>query len=162
MDLHAKRFQTGVITKFTQTGTSGVGRLEIIQGDPVNKDEFIKQEAELHRYYTENGYGTSVKSEIFEQRARKDWLRNGETERPPVSVREGVSLPPGMTEEAIGNEQDLRDKPYAARELRSFGKLITPSDRQKLAQQCIDLAAKMNAEEERRKLQTSSKSWPTP
>jgi hypothetical protein len=119
-----KDLKTGRIEKFTQSGTSGLGRLEIIQGDPE----------------TEGGLDLG---------RNPKWRTNGETERTPkTSSSKLVSLPDDMKRDAVVE----RDSRYSMgeRAFAALDNLVPNSIEQEIRQQNREIAAKLNIGDSRK------------
>jgi hypothetical protein len=121
--------KTGRIIRFTQSGTSELGRLEFIQGDPLTDDA-----------YEDHGGTKLIKDERY-------WLSDGEIDRPPISVSEGVRLPEHLRYQAIMLDRGYEKDGDLVAEHRSLSQLISREDREKEVADRAGLAARLNAAE---------------
>lgn len=168
-----KDFVTGRILKFTQSGTSNLGRLEVIQGDPVNKEEYIKRDREITQWEAAHPNEDLHNCPMFKEDLKKSWLDNGEIERQAISSRDGVPLPKEMVQQAVLEEQGTRvvaefygtlDSPAHRAALQSLNNLIDPSARQELElkeKEQFDRLKKFYAENKQGQ-QPTGRTWPVP
>jgi len=138
-----KDSKTGRILKFTQSGTGNLGRLEVIQGDPVDKAEYVRLHDEMQAWGAAHPNEDINNCPAFKESLKKNWLDNGEIYRQAISSHEGVALPKEMVEQAVMNEGALRasidggffsDGPENRALRQSISNLIDPSARQELEQ----------------------------
>jgi hypothetical protein len=145
-----KDWKTGRIERFTQSGTSGLGRLDVIQGDTVSKLGYDKP------FFT------------------KEEANSSKT----ISSRDGVPLPDSMRYHAESLIQDIQatNNPNAtglealnqvghpdSLGLQALKNLVNTPDRAEVKQKETDGAAKVNTDEKRKQAQQpTGRTFPVP